>query len=38
MQIPSNIMTDELYESRKALIKVKRLLAKKLNCSIYKIK
>lgn len=38
LQIPVAFLTTELYESHKALITIKRLLAKKLNVSINSIK
>jgi hypothetical protein len=38
LQIPIEIMDEELYQSQKAIIKIKRNIAQKLNCSINSIK
>lgn len=38
LNIPSSLLTDELYEQHKATLSVKRLLAQRLNCSIQKLR
>lgn len=38
LQIPIEVMNEELYQNHKTIIKIKRSIAQKLNCSIYKLK
>lgn len=38
LRLPINLLTEEMYEDQKSIIRVKRLLSQKLNCSINSIK